>query len=143
MSIAGTPSFLTDLSALRWDKNLTFRVPNGVNAIRPGQLFKFVNGVPTLAAATDKQLQFYVCLENADASTNTQDTNFPGFLAVPFDDCYLSMCYTGGTPVVGYAYGISDQNTVNVGDTTNLAVRVLEVYSATGICTCAMYKLSS
>lgn len=112
----------SDVGVISENKGRRRRLPVGATAIRPGDLVKFSSNVLVPAADNDENLQLFVALEYSAASNTTT-----GCLVVPFGDVVANFAYTGGTPTVGTAYGISDQRTVDVANTTQLMVLVTNV----------------
>lgn len=113
----------TDLRVVSYVKGRERRLPMGATAIKQGQLVKFSSNLIVPAADNDENIRIFVALEYAAISQAN------GILVVPFADAVVEMAYSG-TPAVGVDYGISDANTVDASNTTQLLVTVLAVNTA-------------
>lgn len=125
----------TDIAVKSYDRAKAFRAPVGATAMRPGTLCKFSSNLLIPAADNDKQIRLYVVLEQADANATST-------LVVPFADARIELGYSG-TPTVGTSYGISDSQTVDAADTTNLMVTVVAVNSTRTTVDVIEYQLSA
>lgn len=114
---------------------------NGVTALRAGDLFKFSAGLTIPAADNDENLRLWVAESPADASGLAAKKQ--GVTGVPLADAIVRMAYTGGTPVIGTDYGISDQRTVDVANVTQLVVTVVGVDTDAGTCEVIEYQISA
>lgn len=108
----------------------------GATALQFGNLCKISSFLMVPLAANDKQISIFVAQGNYAASaTRTQ--------FVPFNDQLVSIPYTGGTPVVGLAYGLNGPAELDVTDTTNKVVEVVEVDTANELAWVKDYHLAS
>lgn len=111
----------------------------GATAIRPGDLVKFDTGLLVPCADNDKQIQAFVALGYGAVGANLP--------IVPLADAKVKIAYTGSAPTIGLAYGISDQRTLDQGDTTNKFLTVTKVGTGAGLdagtCEAIEYRLAS
>lgn len=132
------PAAFADIAVRSFATHRAFRAPVGATNLRPGDLVKFSSNLLVPAADNDENIQLYSVLEGALASNTTN-----GALVVPFADCLMDLDYTGGTPTVGTDYGISDQRTVDVANTTQLVVTVVAVDTDRNVVTVKEFQQSA
>jgi len=127
---------------VKCDHKKAFTFPVGATAIKYGQLCKISSNLMVPCADNDENLGVYVALGNYPASTDanytTKDTTF-----INFKDALVGMEYTGGTPALGVSYGISAAGIVDVANTTQLLVTVLEYDSENSLVTVEPYQITA
>jgi hypothetical protein len=128
--------------AIRYNPARVQQFDAGATAILNGDLLKFgTAGVMDPAADNDENLRVFVSLANT-AALGLKSQNL-GATVVPLEDAVVRIAYTGGTPVVGTSYGISDQRTLDVANTTQLLLTVVNVDTDQGFAECIEYKISA
>ncbi len=129
----------TDLAVLRYNTAKSFRAGIGPTyGLRPGALAKASSNLLVPAADNDENIRLFAVLEGADAAA----TGLP-LLVVPFSDAVVEMGYTGGTPTMFTDYGITDQNTVDIANTTQLMVTVVGINTARTTVDVIEYQISA
>jgi len=128
----------TDLGVIQYNKARAFRAPVGATALRPGQLAKFSSNVLVPIVDNEENVNTFVVLEYSAASNTGIGT-----LVVPFADAVVAMTYTGTTPTVGTAYGVTGPATVDGDNTTQLMVLVISVNTTDTTCNVIEYQISA
>lgn len=128
--------------AIQYNKGRVRQFNAGSTAILNGDLLKFgTAGVMDPCADNDENLRVFVALTPVDA--NGLASQNLGATVVPLEDAVVRIAYTGGTPVVGTSYGISDQRTLDVANTTQLLLTVVGVDTEQGFAEVIEYKISA
>jgi hypothetical protein len=127
---------------VKCDSKKAFKFPVGATAIKYGQLCKISSNLMVPCADNDENLSVYVALgnypANSDANYLAGETTF-----VSLRDALVGMEYTGGTPALGVSYGISAAGVVDIANTSQPLVTVLEYDAANALVTVEGYQITA
>lgn len=144
--MAVTPVPPTPLTkAVVYDPLDVLSLPLGATACQYGDILKFSSNLLVPAAQHDKQIQFFVALENAPAYGDLGTVSVEGRTVTCvelIDVGRIEMAYNTA-PLVGSSYALNDARTIDQSDTSDPVLTVVSLDSSRATADCIAYLKTS